>query len=145
MPARAQYAAAADAALPADGSAAARAPSSFALLTAAESPLALNDPVGFIPSSLTNTWRSPSFAATRGSGRSGVIPSPRVTMLPGSSTGINSRYRHIVGARPAMISRDTPDLARSRSYRGYSTLPHLAHTVWSSSALYVAPQAVHSR
>jgi len=37
---------------------------------------------------------------------SGVNPSPSVTGSSPSKIGISSRYRHIVGTRPARVSRD---------------------------------------
>ena len=52
MPPRAQYDASAPPALPADGAVSRISPSSFARDTADDSPRALNEPVGFCPSSL---------------------------------------------------------------------------------------------
>ena len=51
IPPRAQYDASAPPALPADGTVSRVSPSSFARDTAADSPRALNEPVGFWPSS----------------------------------------------------------------------------------------------
>ena len=81
IPAAAAYAASAPPALPAVGAAKAFTPSRFARVTAAVMPRALNDPVGFSPSSLTYRFsRCPvpqgipaprRFTCTKG-----VIPSP---------------------------------------------------------------------
>src|SRR5215213_7255035 len=88
-PARAPYAESAAPALPAVGAARLRAPSFFAIVTAAAIPRDLNDRVGFFDSSLMKT-----FARAR-DGSSGVIPSPSVTISLSSSTGSTSMYRHI--------------------------------------------------
>ena len=65
IPAFAAYALIAPAALPAEGIVSRRIPSSFALDTAAPSPRALNDPVGFIPSSLICKSEQPISAPNR--------------------------------------------------------------------------------
>ena len=89
-PAAAPYAEAAEAALPAEGSAIAVAPSSFARETAQPSPRALNEPVGFLPSSFRSRPASPSASPARRAGTSGVMPSPSEIMLAGSRTGSTS-------------------------------------------------------
>jgi hypothetical protein len=76
--------------LPADGSATAFAPSSFARETAHPSPRALNEPVGFFPSSLSSRFGTPIASPARSAGSSGVIPSPSATMLAGSRIGMTS-------------------------------------------------------
>src|SRR5690349_5929364 len=82
-PAAAPYAASAPAAFPADGAARARAPRCLAIVTAAVIPRALNDPVGFRASSLTQTRSATA--------KSGVQPSDSDTSP--STTGSTSRYR----------------------------------------------------
>ncbi len=67
------------AAFPADGIATFWIPSSRHIETAQLSPRALNDPVGFSPSSFTHRWSEPSRAPSRRACTSGVQPSPSVT------------------------------------------------------------------
>src|SRR5262249_1005554 len=89
-PPRAAYAASAPPALPAVGIATAFTPSSLARDTAADNPRALNDPVGLVPSSLRRTRRNPARLPRRGTGRSGVSPSPRETTGLGPPPGSSS-------------------------------------------------------
>src|SRR5687768_3848568 len=88
-PARAPYAESAAPALPAVGAARLRAPSFFAIVTAAAIPRDLNERVGFFDSSLINTLRRDR------DGSRGVMPSPSVTISLSSSIGRTSRYRHM--------------------------------------------------
>src|SRR3954463_8126943 len=104
-PARAPYAESAAPALPAVGAARLRAPRRLAIDTAAAMPRDLNERVGFFDSSLIQTLSN--FV----DGNSGVMPSPRVTISLSSSTGSNSRYRHIVASRVRISSRNSGDLA----------------------------------
>ena len=62
----------APAALPADGIVSRVRPSSLALDTAADRPLALNDPVGFSPSSLMSRSLQPNSAPRRCAWKMGV-------------------------------------------------------------------------
>src|SRR3954471_3035783 len=101
MPAAAAYAAIAFAALPADGTDSVDAFRCHARVTAAERPRALNEFVGLSDSSLTYRRSSPIDVPSRFAWTSGVQPSPRVSGCSPSKSGINSRYRHIVGSRPA--------------------------------------------
>src|SRR5882724_7782335 len=75
-PARVAYAASAMPALPAVGTTNSFAPATTARVTAAARPRALNDPVGFVLSSLTQSWSKPWRAPTRSTLSSGVPPSP---------------------------------------------------------------------
>ena len=78
------------AALPAEGMATLRMPSSTHIETAQESPRALNEPVGFSPSSFTQSASAPMRAPRRAVRTSGVQPSPSETMdvcRAGGSTG----------------------------------------------------------
>src|SRR5687768_16594572 len=93
------------AALPADGTDTVFAPRYDALVTAAERPRALNEFVGFRDSSLTNRWESPSSRPMRVTRINGVQPSPSVSGSSPSWSGISSRYRHMLGARLARLSR----------------------------------------
>ena len=95
MAARRPYALSATPALPAVGAVSLEASPPRARVTAHDIPRALNEPVGLTASSLIHTRWRPKSRATRGSGRSGVIPSPRVTGSSSSPTGSHSRYRHI--------------------------------------------------
>ena len=86
-PARVAYAASAIPALPAVGTTNWFAPAPTARVIAAASPRALNDPVGLVLSSFTqscwNPWRAPRRAAAS----SGVPPSPSVTGCSSSASG----------------------------------------------------------
>src|ERR1700686_2189302 len=99
------------AALPAEGIATLRTPSSTHIETAQERPRALNDPVGLIPSSFTHKSRAPSRAPSRRVSSMGVIPSPSETMEAGSRTGSTGAYRHILAGPWANASRLHADLA----------------------------------
>ena len=90
-PARVAYAASATPAFPAVGTTRDCAPPYAARVTAAASPRALNEPVGFDPSSFTRRSRKPCFAARRGTVSKGVPPSPRVTGASPSASGSHSR------------------------------------------------------
>src|SRR5713101_234292 len=144
-PARAPYAASADPALPAEGMAIDDTPNSSALDTAADSPRALNEPVGLTPSSLINSRLQPTRAPSLGAGSRGVSPSPKVTMKRGSRTGISSRHRHIPRGRRETLSFVSVRPATFKSYRAYSTFLHCGHRVWICSASQFSPQCVHSR
>ena len=68
------------AAFPAEGIASLRIPSSTAIDTAQDKPRALNDPVGFRPSSLIQSCSAPILAPRRAARTSGVMPSPNEIM-----------------------------------------------------------------
>ena len=68
------------AALPAEGIATFLMPSSTHMETAQESPRALNEPVGFRPSSFTHRSSAPMRAPSRRVRTSGVMPSPSETI-----------------------------------------------------------------
>ncbi len=75
--------------LPVEAQTTARAPAPAATLSATVIPRSLNEPVGFAPSTLTQTSqpsRSDRFSAST----SGVLPSPRVTTGSVSATGSHS-------------------------------------------------------
>src|SRR5579875_1536392 len=133
------------AAFPADGTARARAPSSTARDTATAIPRALKLPVGFSPSSLTNSRLQPSARPRRGAGRRGVHPSPSVTMYAGARTGRSSRYRQRLATRPTRSAGRTAARARPRSYRASRTFPQDGQMDCWRSASTVNPQAEHSR
>ncbi len=90
IPARAAYIDQAAPALPLVGMAIAETPSSAARETPTAAPRALNVPVGIRPSSFISRFGTPSARPSRGSGISGVIPSPRLTTRPGARTGSSS-------------------------------------------------------
>ena len=73
---------------PAEGRASLRTPSCRAMVTAVAIPRALNDPVGLVDSSLTHRHSTPSARPRKRAGRSGVIPSPRLSGRsdPGSTS-----------------------------------------------------------
>src|SRR3954468_3291012 len=95
IPAAAAYAARALAALPADGIATLVMPSSLHIEMAHERPRALNDAVGFSPSSLTHSASAPILAPRRQVRSSGVQPSPSVTTDSGAA-GSAGAYRHML-------------------------------------------------
>src|ERR1700687_3346110 len=70
------------------------------------------------------TRSRPNRAPSDRAGRRGVNPSPSVIGSSPSRSGINSRYRHMVGLRPVRLSRDQAR-ARSRSYRASSGAPQV--------------------
>ena len=78
-PARAAYAAAEAAVLPVEAQSTAVAPSSIAFATATTMPRSLNDPVGFAPSTFSQTSAMPVSRSTAGARTSGVSPSPSVS------------------------------------------------------------------
>src|ERR1700735_3899885 len=86
IPAAAAYAASALAALPAEGMATFFKPYALHIVTAADRPRALKEPVGFSPSSLMYTL------ALRRLRIIGVLPSPSDT---GSTSGNNLAKRHM--------------------------------------------------
>ncbi len=91
MPACAAYAAADADVLPVDAQMTAFAPCSIAFETAMVMPRSLNDPVGFMPSYLTQTF-APVRAESAGARMSGVPPSPRVTTASRRSRPRRSPY-----------------------------------------------------
>src|SRR4051812_1004140 len=95
MPAAEPYAASAAPALPAVGATSPATPSARARVTAALIPRALNDAVGFSPSSLIHSVRTPIDLASVGVGSSGVPPSPSVAGSSLSSSGRTAEYRHM--------------------------------------------------
>src|SRR5216683_4999352 len=150
-PAAAAYAASAPPALPAVGAANAFAPSCLARDTAAVIPRALNDPVGFSPSSLMYRRRNSTCpkrppcpegmdAPSRSACTRGVMPSPRAT---GGSFGNTSAYRQSVRGRDFKLSRVSVAAARRRSYRASRGFPQV-QTCCSTEASYFFPQAEHS-
>src|SRR5260221_13575308 len=106
-PARAPYAESAAPALPAVGAASEVAPSALAIVTAAAMPRDLNERVGFLDSSLIQRL------GVLREARSGVMPSPRVTIASPVAAGSTSAYRHIVAGRFRMASRRAGSGARS--------------------------------
>jgi hypothetical protein len=56
----------------------------------------LNDPVGLMPSSLTQRSLAPIRAPNRLVWISGVIPSPSETIAAGFETGSTGAYRHML-------------------------------------------------
>src|ERR1700733_2687285 len=106
IPAAAEEAGGPPAFFPAGGAAIFLRPKWRAIVTAAERPRALKDPVGFRPSSLMTT---PGYSRLRSMG---VKPSPRVT---GGASGRTASYRHIVGARGNSDEREKVFLIVARS------------------------------
>ena len=77
--------------LPVEAQMTAFAPCSTAFETAIVIPRSLNEPVGFMPSNLTQTL-APVRASSAGAGISGVPPSPSVMIGVASVTSRRSRY-----------------------------------------------------
>src|SRR6266581_796748 len=82
-------------ALPAEGIATLRMPSSAHIEIAQERPRALNEAVGLSPSSFTQSASEPIRAPSRLVLTSGVQPSPSVTMKR-SAGGSTGAYRHML-------------------------------------------------
>src|ERR1051326_7074962 len=123
-PAAAAYAAMALAAFPAEGIATLRMPNSTHIETAQESPRALNDAVGFRPSSFTHSDSAPIRTPSRLARINGVQPSPKLTIDP-SEAGKIGAYRHML-ARPLGTSRLRQRCRiTSRSYRTSRGPPQL--------------------
>jgi hypothetical protein len=57
-------------------------------------PRALNEAVGFCPSSLIHSRRTPTDSANTGLSMSGVNPSPSETGASPASSGMKGAYRH---------------------------------------------------
>src|SRR3954467_12999148 len=93
--AAAPYAASAAPALPAVGATSPGTFSAFARVTAALMPRALNDAVGFRPSSFIHSVRTPACLASDGAVDNGVAPSPSATGDSPSRSGRTAPYRHI--------------------------------------------------
>ena len=89
-PARAAYAAADAAVFPVDAQITVSAPSRTAAETAHVMPRSLNDPVGFAPSSFSQT-SAPTRSDSRGASTSGVEPSPSDTTGSPAANGSRSR------------------------------------------------------
>src|SRR5262249_46837540 len=123
IPAAAAYAASALAAFPADGMATLEIPNSRHIEMAQESPRALNEAVGFNPSSFTHSASAPSAAPRRQVRISGVQPSPRETMLL-SAAGRMGAYRHMLAVPLATERRGQRWRSVFRSYRTSSGPPH---------------------
>src|ERR1022692_173218 len=131
------------AALPADGIATFRMPSSTHMETAHASPRALNEAVGLSPSSFTQSCSAPMRAPSRFVRTSGVQPSPRVTTLA-SAGGSPGAYRHGCAGPPATSRRGQRCRMTARSYRTSSGPPHVQRLA-TARASYLAPQRLHSR
>src|SRR5215831_11468534 len=86
-PARAEYAAIDDPALPLDTTDVAENPNWSAAATAVAEERSFTVPVGLAPSNLIARLRTPSRCASRGHESSGVPPSPSVTRCAGSAIG----------------------------------------------------------
>src|ERR1043166_92417 len=125
--AAAPYAASAAPALPAVGATSPGTFSDFARVTAALIPRALNDAVGFNPSSLIHSRRTPVDSANRGDSAIGVAPSPSVAGSSPSAMGSTAEYRHM-SHRPEIALR----AGQGESYLTRSGCPHFGQTVASS-------------
>src|SRR3954468_8319464 len=95
IPAAEPYAARAAPAFPAVGATNPATPIARARVTAALIPRALNDAVGFSPSSLIQTVRTPIALAMLGAAIIGVAPSPSDTGSSLSSSGSTAEYLHM--------------------------------------------------
>src|SRR3954469_16210127 len=95
IPAAEPYAARAAPAFPAVGATNPATPIARARVTAALIPRALKEAVGFRPSSLIRTDRTPIAFAMLGAAIIGVAPSPSETGSSLSSNGRTAEYRHI--------------------------------------------------
>src|SRR6266850_5666108 len=93
-PARAEYAAIDEPALPLDTTEVAVKPNCSAAATPVADERSFTVPVGLAPSNLMLRLRTPSAFASRGQSSSGVLPSPSVTRWAGTAIGSTGAYRH---------------------------------------------------
>src|SRR5690348_16543001 len=117
-------------------------PSSLHMEMAHERPRALNEPVGFRPSSFTQRDSAPMRAPSRGVRHIGVQPSPRITTDPafGGSTGA---YRHMLAGPEATSLLGQRWRMTSRSYRTSSGPPQVQRFA-SAPASYLELHRLHS-
>src|SRR5581483_5532591 len=99
-------------------------------------PRALNEPVGFRPSSLITTFSNSRLRNI------GVKPSPSVT---GSASGSTAAYHHIEHGAPASDCRVNLLRSAGRSYRTKRTPPSAGQTVRGSSSDSFCPHREHSK
>ena len=136
--ARAAYAATEADVLPVEAQHTQEKPSAFAMLMAAEIPVSLKEPLGFMPWCLANRFGSLSNRAAFFSWIKGVLPSPMVTMFPRSTCGSSSLKRHTPLAfsgsgdprRSCHISLSrNPKPASASAHSGYTTSTSSEHCV----------------
>ena len=89
-------------------------PSSCAFRAATATTRSLNECVGFAVSSFSQSSRTPTSAASRGAGTSGVKPGAS-RGSSGASTGSRSAYRQIESGPDSMRSRVTRRRRSSQS------------------------------
>src|SRR5262249_1034478 len=102
-PAAAAYAAAEAEVLPVEAQMIDFAPCSLALATAMTMPRSLKEPVGFIPSNLSQSSSHPSARASDGAAISGVSPSPSVSAGVAAVMGKSSPQRRSTPSRMAVL------------------------------------------
>src|SRR5687768_4542070 len=94
-----------EAALPVEAQATTRARAARARVTPTTLARSLNDAVGFRPSSLTSSVRTPIQEARRGTLVTGVHPTGRGGVGPSAETGSSSRYRQMSFGRDLRVRR----------------------------------------
>ena len=92
---------------PVEAQTTALAPSSTAMEMAIVIPLSLNDPVGFAPSTLSQTC-APIRSDRRGAGTRGVPPSSKVTTGASGPMGRKERYSSTTPLHPAPTTTPAP-------------------------------------
>src|SRR3990167_5081608 len=136
--------------LPVEAQAARTAPIERACVKAADMPLSLKLPEGFIPSYCKNNrpGLTPTYFATPSEACSRVWPSPTVTHCSMGAKGKRRWNRHTPlkqygssrRAHAASNSRsERGTLRRSQAYATSSRLPHLGQATRASSTPHVAP------
>ncbi|SPE27673.1 hypothetical protein SBA3_1380008 [Candidatus Sulfopaludibacter sp. SbA3] len=129
--------------MPAEGIATFLIPSSTHMEMAQESPRALKDAVGFMPSSLTHRASAPTRAPSRLVRIRGVHPSPRDVMAlsAGGSTG---EYRHMLEVPLGTSRLNQRCRILSRSYRTNKGPPQLQRLAICPASNRV-PHRLHSK
>ena len=147
IPALEAYAAKADPAFPLVGIERCLIPSSLAIETAIPSPLALNDPVGSLDSSLmkTDSASNPKIVERFSSLIKGVITSPRETMFSSDVTGRSGEYLQKPGFFESSIELLVISLdSLSKSYFTTIGFP-IVDIVWKIQRSNHSHEYAHSR
>src|SRR5579875_5164 len=117
---------------------------SFARLTNTVEPLSMNEPVGFLLSSLIQRLLKPSSSPSLLAWRSGVAPSPRVTVCSSATFGRNALNLQRPGGCASMSDLFIPSRI-SELGASNSAEPHLAHLASSLSVSTLREQFTHSK
>src|SRR5438552_8283343 len=101
----------------------------------------MNEPVGFLVSSLMRRPPNPSSTPSLGAARRGVPPSPKVTTSCSSTRGRSSLYLQTPGGSDSSSLLLT---LRSTSGMGMSAPPHFLHLASRYASSVFVEHAAHS-